>query len=161
MILFSLLIDNLFAVAIYSFFAFRHKPKKMNDRTLNIMIGFVPLLIFQGTIAVYFARSLDEVEVSSNILSSVFNHFFFPILIVTVGLIISYLLDARRLSKLSISFQSLEQNMIYQALIVSAVGLAAIFALGLAGHSNKPIIVTSMAVIRIGLERLLYRKSQD
>ncbi|NEN25009.1 hypothetical protein G3O08_16025 [Cryomorpha ignava] len=160
MILFSLLLDGLLVVAIYSFFAFRYGSKKMHDRTLKIIIGFLPILIFQGTIAVYFATNLDGVQVSSHTLTSIFEHFSLPILIVTLGIIASYLLDAKQLSKLPLSYKSLEQNMIYQALIVSAVGLTAIFALGLAGDANTTIIVTSMAVIRIGLEALLYRKSR-
>jgi len=79
--------------------------------------------------------------------------------IVTLGLILSYWLDIRGLLSSTLNYKQLEQNMIYQALIVTAVGLVSFIVLVSAGDSYKTMVVTLMAVIRIGLETLLYRKS--
>jgi len=57
MILFSLLAESVFVIAVYTFFAFSRGPEKSHQRTLNIMVGFVPILIFQGAIAVFLQKT--------------------------------------------------------------------------------------------------------
>lgn len=156
MMLFSLLMELVLILVVFTVFAFI-KPRRKNE-VLNAFsfIAAAPLLIFQYGIAMAISSSLHEYSGTGPFAPII--AFQVPVTISIVFLLLIYGLNVYDLIKKKYSIEVVERGVIFQALIISATGLTGVLLFALLDQPDKITILTGIALGRIVFEFMINRQ---
>lgn len=152
MLVFSLVLEIFFGLFTYIILSLFTDIKQI-DRALTIAIGFFPVFFIEIAISMGLVSTFDsELLNGQDVFPTVFHLFKEPIIVVSIGLFISYFITLKNDFKLRKSIKELEMSLFNQTLVIHLVGLTAFIVVSIEG------IIASIGLTCIIISRFLFEK---
>jgi hypothetical protein len=154
----ALLLELIALVILYAISNVYSKAK-----CVNVLIGAIPLLLFNYAIITLASLKFDKIPASFNVESkynflSPLIYYKTEILVLALGIIISYLSDVLRIRKLPITLKVVESKAIRQALHIWGLGAVSLVYLLLMPATIQHISIIVLPISRIAIEFVIDRR---
>jgi len=163
--LFGITIELTFLIGSYVLIPLIRKDEFFPKKSVNIIIGAIPLLILNYFFAFRIAASVDGIIVSDlhNVIDvyAPLLHFKEVLLVLVTCLVIAYGVEIFSFVKSNKSIKLIEQSIIYHGIVLWFTSMAGYFALYFLAEDYLIGVITIMWLTRIIVEWVMYRKIKN